>query len=169
MPEYQVEVEGLKQLGRDLRKVDRELAKQLQRGHKQVAEKVAEDARGTARTTFGRHASQAKGIKGRGSQSKAAIALNTGRTPRLLAAEFGTKTHNVPRGRTGRTKKVLASSMSRRVFRPWSGNQWNPGEGPGSGVGYAVHPTIRRWVQSGLLADTYADFVLDGFEPAFPE
>ena len=156
-------VDGLREFARDLRKVDRELAKQVSKAHRALAKEVAADARSKARSVYGRHVSQAKGISGRGTARTAKIALNTGRTPRLLAAEFGTKKHRV----FGRS--VLAQSMKRRVFPPWSGNQWQQGEGPPAGVGYAVHPTVRAWVQSGLLAGRYGDYLIDGFAPAFPD
>ncbi len=158
-----LKVAGLKELARDLRKVDRSLAKELQQAHKRVAALVSTEAQSRARTAYGRHGSQARGIAGRATARKASIALNTGRTPRLAAAEFGARYHWV----FGR--RVTWQSMRRPVFPPWSGNQWQAGEGPAAGVGYAVHPTVREWVQSGRLADTYAEHVIDGFAPAFPE
>lgn len=169
MAETAVRVEGLKEFRRELRNIDKSLAAQLSKGHKRIATLVADDAKAKAQSAFGVHRSQARGIAPRATQTKGRIALNTGRTPRLLAAEFGAAKHWVPAGRTGRVLPKRAATMRRRVFPPWSGNQWVPGEGPTAGVGYAVHPTIRSWVQSGRLAEAYWPNIMAAMADAFPE
>ncbi len=66
-------------------------------------------------------------------------------------------------------RPVLARTMRRRVFAPWTGNQWLPGEGPSRGVGTAVNPTIREEVESGRVPGMFLDAVEEAFSEAFPK
>ncbi len=66
-------------------------------------------------------------------------------------------------------RKVDASTMKRRVFPAWAGNQFTPGDGPAQGIGTAVYPSIREGVQSGRIAAEYSDHIMNALASAFPE
>lgn len=85
-------------------------------------------------------------ISASGTQRRAAIRLNASRYPDAFGQEFGSKRY--------------------RQFLPWRGNQWNA-DGPTSGPGYVVHPTIRA--ERETIRETYGDYVMDAFREAFPE
>ena len=158
--EARVRIVGLNEVRRELRRVSPAMAKKLQVAHKAISTDIAEKSRSRMAGLPGPRSSKAaQGIRPRGGQKSAQIAL-LGSNEFVRAFEFGTRKHMV----FGRP--VAASSMRRRVFPPWQGNQWNAGEGPARGVGYAVQPTIRENVNH--VWDTYTDRLEDAFAGAFP-
>lgn len=159
MQETQLRVEGLKEFQTALRKADKRIPKQIQVAHKGIAKKVADKAQSRMRSLpgvpSGIAAKAAKGIRPRAGQRSASIAL-LGSNPVVRGVEFGA--HILPV--FGR--RMSQSRFRRRVFPPWSGNQWNKDEGPAAGVGYAVHPTIRDMLPQ--IVEDYADHLYDAFD-----
>lgn len=156
-----VRIVGLDEVRRELRRISPVLSKKLQVAHKAISTDIAEKSKSRMAGLPGPRSSKAaQGIRPRGGQRSAQIAL-LGSNEFVRAFEFGTRRHWL----FGRP--VAASSMSRRVFPPWKGNQWDAGDGPARGVGYAVQPTIRENVEK--IAETYTDRIEDAFAGAFPE
>jgi hypothetical protein len=114
-----VDVDGLKQLVRDVRKVDRDLPKAMRRSLVPVSQSVLRGAQQRASSLGGVHAHAARrGLRAGATQNTAWIKLLASREPTILGAEFGG-------GRRPTT----------RQFPRWRGS--------GSNAGYFVYPTIR--------------------------
>jgi hypothetical protein len=157
--ETQMRVEGLKELQAALRKADKAIPKQLQKAHKSISVEVADKAQSRMRGLPGVPsrvaAKAAKGIRARAGQRSASIAL-LGSNPVVRGVEFGA--HILPV--FGRRRSQ--ATFRRRVFPPWSGNQWSAGNGPPAGVGYAVYPVIREMLPR--ITDEYADRLYEAFD-----
>jgi len=139
-----VEVKGLRELNRDLRRIDRALGKRTQRALKRVSEEVVEDIRSRMTTREGRlGAKGAKGVRARATQRKAKIAL-LGSNPVIRGLEFGAIVHPV----FGR--RMLQRDMARRVFPPWVGNRYT-GARANFGEGYHVAFVMNEWIESGRV------------------
>lgn len=152
----QIQVKGLDELARELRRVDPRLVKQLTKAHKEISTKVAGKAQSkVSGLPVPRGGQAAAGIKPRAGQKKATIAL-LGSNPVVRAAVMGTEVHWV----FGRP--VRAGSMMRRVWQPWVGNDWTAEEGL-----YGVSPAIAEAIP-GIL-DTYADHIEAALDAAFPD
>jgi hypothetical protein len=130
-----VEVDGLKQLLRDVRKVERDLPKEMRQQLLPVSQKVLSRARGRAESLGGiqRHAVR-RGLRAGATQNSAWIKLVGTREPTIFGAEFG----------GGRRKTT-------RQFPPWRGS--------GGGAGYFVYPTIRG--MSGDITHQLEDAIQD--------
>jgi hypothetical protein len=148
-------VEGLAELARELRRIDPRIAKELQRGHKEVSTEISGKAKSKVSALTDASGRGAAGIRPRATAAKATIAL-LGSNPFVRAAVMGANTHWV----FGRP--VPAASMRRRVWQPWVGNDWTPEEGL-----YGVSPAIREAIPS--ILETYADRVMAALAVAFPE
>ncbi len=163
----QIRIVGLKEFASALRKVDGRLAREMTRAHKRIAEDlVAAPARRLAQSLGDGHVHLARPgvISPRGTQAGASIALNAGRYPDAFAQEFG----------SGQTSGWLRDNLVRGhhsvldtygQFDPWRGNQWT--DGPGLGVGYALHPTIRAALPR--IREEYADRIAAALKEAFPQ
>jgi hypothetical protein len=150
----EVRVEGLKELQAALRRADPKLPRELTKAHKEVSRTVVEEARKEMGSQpVPKAAEAAAGLVPRAGQKWAGVAL-AGDNPYVRAVEFGALTHVV----YGR--RVLASQMKRRVYRPWKGNQED--------AGYALYPTIRRLVESEKFFDPYLDALNQTYREAFP-
>ena len=114
-----VEVVGLRELLRDVRKVERDLPKSMRAALLPVSQEVLARARSRAGALGGvhRHAAR-RGLRGGATQNTAWIKLVASTEPTILGAEFG-----------GGAKKTT------RQFPPWRGS--------GSDAGYFVYPEIR--------------------------
>ncbi len=126
-----VEIRGLDDFRRALRSAGPAAARRLQVANKEVAQKVADQSSDAARARGGSAAKGAKSITARARGQSAAVAIGGARAPWMLGAEFGAKQYE--------------------QFPPWRGNQWQPFSG---GVGYFVHPAIRRMraeIEDGML------------------
>lgn len=162
-PSMRLTVDGLREFRRELRGIDRELPKELQRENKQFANEVA----GMARAAYvgiytQRSGAGARSIRGLATQTSAAVAIGTQRTPYMLGQEFGAGPADSPsggytrlrRGRSGRAlyaksvggvalfgknKRLTYSSM--RQFPPYLTSPSGRG-----GLGYFLYPTLRREV-----------------------
>lgn len=135
-----LEVRGLRELNRALRKVDPSLGKRTQVALKAISTEAAERAQARARSQFGAIGSKgAKGIRPRAKQSKATVAL-LGSNPVIRGLEFGAIVHPV----FGRSR--VQSSFKNRVFPPWVGNQ-STGARANFGQGYVVAPTMNEMLE----------------------
>lgn len=162
---------------RDLRRVDKALPKVIQQANKAIAEDVASIAKSNVSSLPGAAGSKPRsiaagdrGIRARGRQQSASIAL-LGSNPYVRAFEFGTAYHFIP-NRRGSGRKIPAVSMVRRVFPPWIGNQFSGGEwkdGLHGKSGHLVAPAVQRGIDTGNFSETYADYIDRAFALAFPE
>jgi len=151
-----IEVEGLDELAKELRRIDPRLNKELQKAHKEIAADVAEKAsRRVAGLAGPRSSAAAGGIRPRAGQKKATVAL-LGSNPYVRAAVMGAEVHWV----FGRP--IRQESMMRRVWKPWVGNDWTAEEGL-----YGVSPAITAAIP-GIL-ETYADRIMVALSKAFPD
>ncbi len=163
--DFTIVADGLNDFRRDMRKVGaKEFPKQIAAANKHLSKKLAAVSKARASQVWAGNPSAriARAISPSGTTKAAGIALSKARDPRAFAAEFGTMLHSV----YGRTR--LASRMKRRVFPPWTGNQWHPGEGPGKGVGTAIQPVLRE--RQAWTRDHYLDYLETAFKKeAFPD
>lgn len=148
MPVERVEVVGLRDFQRALRRVDQDLPKQLRVVNLRMAEMVANDARARASALGGIAAKSAPSIKAMAQQRSAAVRIGGRRYPFALGAEFG--------------------SIQFKQFKAWRGNQHSF-----KGVafvnhttGYFLYPAIRANHQK--ILDTYLDAAADVAREAFP-
>lgn len=149
-----LEVRGMDEFIRGIKKADAQLPKEVTKAHKVISTKVAGKAADrVSGLSSPRSSSAAAGIKPRAGQKYARIVVSG---PFALAAVMGTKVHPV----FGR--RVLASSMARRVWADWVGNDWTPEEGL-----YGVSPVIAD-AMPGII-DTYADAIYAALKSAYPE
>ncbi len=162
MPDSGLVVKGMKEFRQGLRAAaGPEMTKWIAKANKAVATDVLGKIKTRAQQTFQPSSRAARAITARGSQTAARIAMSPARDPRVLGSEFGTLVHYV--GGRG----IAAASMKRRVFPPWSGNQWTPGEAPAQGVGYAVHPVLRE--QQEQITAEYLTYIEKALWKAFDE
>lgn len=151
----QVTVQGLRELQAELRTADKKLPRELTKAHRDAAQLILEPAKDEmADQPVPKADEAAEGLRIRAAQRSIAIAL-LATNPTIRATEFGTVVHSV----FGR--QVLASSMKRRVFRPWRGND--------DDAGYALFPTIRRVVPSAQFQDAYVQAIDQVYAKAFPK
>jgi hypothetical protein len=146
-----LQVLGLTEFRRDLKRVDRAFGKELRLVHLEVANVVAEAAKAGAP---GRHK---QSIKGRATQGAAKVTLLPGRRGDSLIRFMGAKR------RTGWYAKVR---VFKRQHPEWVGNQWEPGSS--AGEPYHVGEPINQAVNHELL-DIYADGLMRLAARAFPE
>jgi len=128
-----VRVDGLNQLLRDVRRVERDLPKVMRQQMLPISQTVLTTARMRARSLGGVQAHAVRrGLRAGATQNTAWIKLVASREPTILGAEFG----------GGRRRTT-------RQFPPWRGS--------GGGAGYFVYPTIRR--MSGDITDQLEDAI----------
>ncbi len=163
-----LQVTGMKEFRSELRRAaGPKMTRFVAAGNKAVAKEVLAKIQTRASSTYyPRKAAGAiaKAITASGTQRRAAINMNRGTNVKrkkslIFAAEFGTVVHYV------HGHGMLASSMKRRVFRPWTGNQFVGI--PKAGVGYAVFPVIRE--ERSNIAASYLSHIERAFWGAYPE
>jgi len=151
-----IEVEGLDEFARAMRRVDPRIGKALQKAHKEIAKKVSGKVEGAVGGLGSpQSGAAARGVRPRAGQKEATIAL-LGSNKFIRAAVMGTQTHWV----FGRP--VSAASMMRRVWQPWVGNSWTAEEGL-----YGVSPAITAAIPS--VVETYSDAIDQALSEAFPD
>lgn len=111
-----VQVSGLNELNRALKQLGPELQKELKETNLEVAQIVADDARGIAVSLGGVAAKTAPSIQAKGYTTSAGVGFGGSGYPFAMGAEFG--------------------SYRFKQFKPWRGN--------GSDAGYFVYPAIRQ-------------------------
>lgn len=152
----QVEVKGLDEFAKELRRIDPRLAKALSKGHKEIASDVAAKAqRKVTGLRSPRSGRAATGVRARATAKNATIVL-LGSNPVVRAAVMGAEVHWV----FGRP--IRQSSMLRRVWQPWVGNDWTAEEGL-----YGVSPAIREAIPG--VIETYAERISEALAAAFPD
>ena len=87
-----IEVEGLKELSRDLKKLDKELLKELKAVNKDAAEVVATEARVLVPVRSGRLKSS---IKASGTQAAGLVRAGKAGVPYTKVIHFGWARHNI--------------------------------------------------------------------------
>jgi hypothetical protein len=151
-----IEVEGLDEFAKAMRRVDPRIGKALQKAHKEISKKVSakvESAVGGLGTP--RSGDAARGVRPRAGQREAVVAL-LGSNKFIRSAVMGTQVHWV----FGRP--VRADSMLRRVWQPWVGNDWTAEDGL-----YGVSPAISAAIPT--VVETYADAIDQALSEAFPD
>lgn len=121
----QVTVRGLKELNKSLKAAgETGLAKGMQKVQKQIATDIVEKAQSKAGSLPGLGSrSFQEGLKASATQTSAKVTMDSSVAPTIFGDEFGARKYP--------------------QFQVWLGNQWNDGDGPEPGVGYALYPTIR--------------------------
>lgn len=152
----QIQFSDLEDFTKEMRRVDPRLNKELQKAHKQISVEVSAKA---ARRVAGLHGPRsgmaAAGVRPRAGQKHAAVAL-LGSNKYVRAAVMGANIHWV----FGRP--IPASSMRRRVWPQWIGDDWTPESGL-----YGVSPAIAEAIPN--IVDTYGDRILAALSNAFPD
>lgn len=142
-----IQVEGLKELRRDLKKIDKALPKRLTRANKAFANQLVPSVRAEYQRQHTGHGKRpgrgAKSIRATATQSRARILIGRESVPYMGGQEFGSD--HYPQ------------------FRPWSGK--GPG-GKGS-KGKFLYPTVRAELPG--LVDTYQDILDAEMRGAFPK
>ena len=141
-----VDVQGLKEFSRDLKRINAELPKQLRKAGLGVAKLVAAEARTRARSGTRIQRKAATAIKAQAGAARASVAVKpTAKVPFALGAFFGAKRYP--------------------QFEPWVGSTWKAGvagEGP-----YAINPAIVA-LEDQIVA-VYAEAVDEITKQAFPD
>lgn len=153
-----IDVHGLKDFQRDLRRVDPRLAKTLQRAHKVISGRVVDRIKPavTGLAAPGSHRI-GRGITPRATQTRAKIAFSgANRTKPLFSHILGAEWHPV----YGRF--VPTREMRRPLWQAHLGARWHWTQLYGAG------PAIRKQADTFVL-DEYADAVMDAMSEAFPE
>lgn len=157
----QVDVIGLRDFQRELRKMGPAFPKKLRQQNYKIAKKVENRSKRKAQSLGGTKAKAAVSIRAVAEQRNASIRLDGRKHPYALGAEFGTKRmtkgERLPGGQRG-PRKFYGG------FGPWRGNQWQAWGN--SGVGYFLHPTIRDMREE--IMDDYSDMVKRLAAEAFP-
>ena len=145
LSEGAVRVTGLKELNRELKRVDADFPKAMRKASMEAATLVVVAAQ--ARAAAGRPVQRkaARAIKARAGAARAAVAVTpTAAIPFARGAFFGAK--RFPQ------------------FPPWVGNTWQPGS-PTSGP-YAINPAIDD--KRDEIIDLHAKAIFEITAKAFP-
>lgn len=152
-----IHLEGLIDLQRELRAVDRDLPKQLRVANKTAAEVVAAAARRRAYSLGGVQAKVAPTIKAAAEQRAAKISWGGARYPFAGGANFGAY-HN----RTRNTSRGIQQGWNQ--FPEWGGNQFT-----GGARDMFIYRALR---QAGVVEDfidAYDQALGDLLRRAFPD
>ena len=146
-------VEGLDQFLRELKKIDREWGKRLKAIHERVSRHVTAKAKAAA-PPRGR-----KGLSHNATQKAAFVKTRPGRRGDALGVFWGMKR------RSGWFAASRYDGSSGRQFKPWVGNQWDPGEQGGKPyfIGDAINESIDE------VLDIYEEEIDALVAEAFPE
>lgn len=133
----------LKQVAKQLRKADKELAKEFGKVNQKAADKIAKTAKSKAEGDGGVEAKASAAIKASRTAGAVKVTVSSaGAHPYALGAFLGAKAYP--------------------QFADWVGTDWEPG---GDGGPYALNPAIREELP-GVLAD-YGDAVEEFWDHAF--
>lgn len=158
-----VEVRGLAEFKRELRKIDTVSSNEMRKVHRRVADLVANRARAGAASGGGQSAKAARTIKARSTNTRAYIDIvPTKAVPYALAVYWG------QRRRSGWYAAGRYAGSGGRQFPPWVGNQWDPGEtGSFGSAPYHIGPAIDASIDDAL--DIYLEGIDDIARRAFPD
>jgi hypothetical protein len=146
-----VTVRGLKDLQRELRRLDKDLPRELGDANQDVARYVVRRATDRARRLGAMQAKAAESLTAARQQRIAAVRFGGARHPEAMGAEFGAD-RNVPR------------STSRGVVQGW--NQFRPWRGSDTRAGYFLFPTIRD--DTPQIIELYGELIDRLTRKAFP-
>ncbi len=121
-----VDMEGIRDVQKALRAVDKDLPKQLRAAGNTAAQIVVDAARSRASTRLERRAGRS--LKVSSQQRSVAVSLGGRGFPEAFGAEFGADDFRLRTRRSGRY-------IGYRQFKPWRGS--------GAGAGYFFYPAIR--------------------------
>lgn len=158
MAERSVEIRGLKDFRRELRKVSDELPKEMRDENKQIADDGARLAQVYALGMGGVQAKAAGAIKGYATAVQASIGFpgKTARYPMAPVAFWGARKH------TGWYAHINSNAQQ---HPDWVGNSWMPGsrgQGP-----YAINDAVADLADE--LPDRYGEMVERLAAKAFPD
>lgn len=138
---------SLREFAKDLRKIDKELPKEIRRTNKSAADLVSTDARSLAGGYGQMQRRAAKTIHPRAETWRSVVEIRaTKAVPFALVAFLGKK------GRTGWYAAARYKASGRQQHRPWIGNQWEVGSGKGP---LAIDPAFRR--NEDRIVELYED------------
>lgn len=143
---------GLPEFRRELKAVDKAFGKELRQVHLKVARLVADRAKAAA------PARARKAIRARATQRSASIEM-VNNPADALGILWGM------RRRSGWYGARRYRQSSGRQFRPWVGNQWDPGET--GGQPYYVGPAINASVDE--VVELFGDGIEKLAARAFPD
>jgi len=146
-----VTIIGLREFHGELRRMSRELGREMRQAHLKVAALVAGRAKGAA------PAGLSGAITPRATQKAAFIGVRA-KPAYALGVFMGA------RGRFGWYSNPRYRGSSARQFEPWVGNQWDPGDA--GGAPYFIGPAINRSVDD--IVELYGDEVDRLAHRAFP-
>lgn len=138
-PSERIEVIGLKEFSKELRKLEGDWPKELRKAAKSAASLVANEAQRRARTVGGAIGKAAPSIRPGGTQRGAYVKLGGDRYPFALGGEFG--------------------AIRFKQFKPWRGS--------GGDAGYALYPAIRA--KTDEVVEEFGDALDDISRQAFPD
>lgn len=169
-----VEIVGLREFSRELRKVGPEWPKHLTRVHRTITTPLAARARANAQGLGGVHAKAAKTIRGKASPTAAAVGPTVlGKHPYANVAFWGRRNRsgwyaNIGKGpgligKAARALRGQAASTRRPQGPAWVGNSWQAGE-RGQGP-YAINDAVADLAPNyeQQLANAYADLTRRAF------
>lgn len=194
-PEDSIKVQGLRDLQRELRKLDDDgLIDQLKDANEEVAQLVVDRAKARARSLGGMEAKAAETLTARRGQRRAEVSLGGAKAPFAAGAEFGAYQDKLrllkQSGSQKRTRAYIVRAESERAIaqatkrieaqknpnngqavkvtgriRGW--NQFRPWRGNKAGAGYFLFPAIRD--RADEIADVYGDAIGRITKQAFPD
>lgn len=147
-----IKVEGLAQLQKELRQVDKDLPKQLRLANKSVAEFVAAAAKVKASSLGGVARKSAPSVKALAQQRNASVKIGGKKFGFAIGAEFGG-------GKFGKGNPKPPGGGYTTQFKPYL----KLGRG---GAGYFLYPTIRE--KSEEIIEKYGDAIDRLTKQAFP-
>jgi hypothetical protein len=153
-----VEIHGLREFQRELRKADASLLNDFRKVHRKVSDLVGDRARAAMHAGGPQGAKAAKGVKSRAT-SKSAFLDTVPKPPYALATIWGQKR------RSGWYRAPRYAASTGRQFQSWVGNQWDPGEH--GGEPYYIGPAIDASLDE--VERIYMDGIEDLTRRAFPD
>lgn len=159
MPGPAVEVKGLTEFRRELRRMSAEFPQAMRLAQKEVADDVAARAQSIASGMGGVQARAAGAIRAYATQAQASVGFPTGgRFPMASVAFWGALRH------TGWYAQHRYAG-SRRQHPPWVGNSWDvgvAGQGP-----RAINPAIAQMLPQ--IDEHYLQMIDELAKRAFPD
>lgn len=151
-PDGRVEIKGLKDFQRELRRIDKDLPKELRKVHMAAAQIVATGTRAKFARRPGVTSAVPKSVKAMAQQRSAVVRIGgKGKAEAAIGHEFGG-------GKYRRGNPSPAGGYTTQ-FPAWRGS--------GGDAGYALYPTLRQ--KTDELIDLYGDALEDIARRAFPQ
>ena len=146
-----IQVEGLAQLSKVLKGMDKDLAKELRLANKKAAQIAADAAKSRALSLGGSAAKGAPTIRASAGVKSASVGFGGASAPWMGGSEFGAN-------REGQRRRSTGTYVGYRQFDNWRGS--------GRTAGYFVYPSIRD--NEGRIVEQYEDALGDLIRKSFP-